>query len=298
MSGSGDARTASGRWARIGAPGRWRAVLRAEVRKVTSLRLYWLLLLPVLVLALMMSLFGTLVTLVLPLTPDTSPVLLLAGLASALSAVSIVGAAFGALTAGTEFRHRTATQAYLTGSRGQVLGAKALVSAVVAAGYGLFMTLLGPLLGGAVLGGQNLPGFGELVLTGLVGMLVCALWGVIGVAVGTLVPNQTGALALVVGYSLIGENLIAGLMRTGDESGSGPSVFARMTSFLPGNAGDIALYESPLRAAGNSGDRTALEFLAGVDAPPPGWVTLLVLLAWSAAAVALAAVVGGRRDIT
>ncbi|MDN5915881.1 MAG: ABC transporter permease subunit [Pseudonocardia sp.] len=285
--------------ARIGPAHRWRAVLRSEVRKTTSVRLYWLLLIPIAVLALAMSLFGSLITLLVPGATDTSPVLLLAGLASTLSAVSMVGGAFGALSASGEYRHRTVTQAFLTGSRGQVLGSKVVVAAVVAAVYGLLMALLGPLLGGAVLGGQTLPGAGALISLGLVGMLVCAFWGVIGVAVGTLVPNQAGAVALVVGYSLIGENVLAGVLRAGEDGGSSPTVFARVTSFLPGNAGDIALYESPVNAAGQGGDgRQILEFLAGVSSPPPGWLALLVLLAWTVAAVALATVVGGRRDIT
>lgn len=284
---------------RIGPARRWRAVLRSEVRKTTSVRMYWLLLIPIVVLALAMSLFGSLITLLVPEATETSPVLLLAGLASTLSAVSIIGGAYGALAASGEYRHRTVTQAFLTGSRGQVLGSKVVVAAVVAAGYGLLTALLGPLLGGAVLGGQTLPGAGALVSLGLVGVAVCALWGVLGVAVGTLVPNQAGAVALVVGYSLIGENVLAGVMRAGEDGGSDPSVFARLTSFLPGNAGDIALYESPVGAAGQSGaDPQVLEFLAGVSAPPPGWVALLVLAAWTVALVALAAVVGGRRDIT
>ena len=254
--------------ARIGPAHRWRAVLRAEVRKTTSVRLYWLLLIPIVVLALAMSLFGSLITLLVPTATETSPILLLAGLASTLSAVSIVAAAFGALTASGEYRHRTVTQAFLTGTRGQVLGAKVVVAAVVAAVYGLVTALLGPLLGGVVLGGQTLPDTAALVSLGLTGMLVCALWGVIGVAVGTLVPNQAGAVAVVVGYMLIGENVLAGVMRAGDETGSDPSVFARLTSFLPGNAGDIALYESPVKAAGqSSGGQLVLEFLAGVSCP-------------------------------
>ncbi len=86
-----------------------------------------------------------------------------------------------------------------------------------------------------------------------------------GVAVGTVVPNQAGAVTLTVGYLLIGENLIAGALRAGDTSFGEPSVFARLTSFLPGNAGDLALYEAPVAAAGAGAEtRTVLEFLAGL----------------------------------
>lgn len=275
------------------------AVLRAEVRRTLSVNLWWLLLLPALLLALAMSLFGGLVSLLVPSATETSAILLLTGMASALGATAIVGAAFGALLAAGEYRHRTITQAFLTGTRTQVLGAKVAVAAAVAGFYGLVVALLGPLLGGVVLGGQQLPGWGPLAGLGAIGILVCALWGVLGVAIGTLVPNQAGAVALTVGYLLVGENVLAGALRAGDTAADDPSVFARLTSFLPGNAGDLALYEAPVSSAGPDADsRLVLEFLAGVAAPPPGWVSLLVLVAWTAAGVALAVVVGGRRDIT
>ncbi|MBP2366086.1 hypothetical protein [Pseudonocardia parietis] len=284
---------------RLGAPHRWAAVLTAEVRRTLSVRLWWLLLIPAVLLALAMSLFGSLITLLVPAATETSAILMLTGLASALSTTAIVGAAYGALLAAGEYRHRTITSAFLTGTRSQVLGAKLVVAAVVAGAYGLVVALLGPLLGGTVLGGQQLPSWGQLAGLGAIGVLVCALWGALGVAVGTLVPNQAGAVTLTVGYLLVGENLIAGALRAGDSSFGDPSVFARLTSFLPGNAGDLALYEAPVSAAGAGADvRTVLEFLAGVSAPPPGWVALLVLAGWTVAGVALAVVVGGRRDIT
>ncbi|MBC3193675.1 hypothetical protein H7X46_21695 [Pseudonocardia sp. C8] len=284
---------------KLGAAHRWSAVLTGEVRRTLSTRTWWLLLIPVVLLALATSLFGSLVTLLVPTATETSPILMLTGLASALGMTAILGAAHGALLAAGEYRHRTITLAFLTGTRVQVLGAKVAVAVVVAGLYGLVVAVLGPLLGGAVLGGQQLPGWGELAGIGAIGVLVCALWGALGVAVGTLVPNQAGAVALTVGYLLIGENLVAGVLRAGDSSFGEPSVFARLTPFLPGNAGDLALYEAPVRAAGAGADaRMVLEFLAGVSAPPPGWVALLVLAAWAAAAVALAVVVGGRRDIT
>lgn len=278
---------------------RWQAVLRAEVRRTLSVNLWWLLLIPALLVAVAMSLFGGLISLLVPSATETSSIVLLTGMASALSATAIVGAAFGALLAAGEYRHRTITQAFLTGGRTQVLTAKVIVAAVVAGLYGLLVALLGPLLGGAALGGQQLPGWGQLAGLGAIGILVCALWGVLGVVIGTLVPNQAGAVALTVGYLLIGENVLAGALRTGDSGVGDPSVFARLTSFLPGNAGDLALYEAPVSLAGPGADGPlVLEFLAGVSAPPPGWVSLLVLVAWTAAGVAVAAVVGGRRDIT
>lgn len=292
-------RGAAGTPGATGTARRWRAVLRAEVRKTLSVNLWWLLLIPALLLALAMSLFGGLISLLVPAATETSAIVLLAGMASALSATAIVGAVFGALLAAGEYRHRTITQAFLTGGRGQVLGAKVVVAAVVAGLYGLVVASLGPLLGGAVLGGQQLPGWGQLAGMGAIGIIVCAAWGVLGVALGTVVPNQAGAVALTVGYLLVGENVLSATLRAGDSALGDPSVFARLTPFLPGNAGDLALYDVPVSLAGPGADtRQVLEFLAGVSAPPPGWVSLLVLLAWTAAGVALAVVVGGRRDVT
>lgn len=284
---------------RVGAPHRWRAVLTGEVRRTLSTRLWWLLLVPVVLLALAMSLFGSLMTLLVPSATETSAIMLLTGLASAQSMTAIVAATYGALLAAGEYRHRTITLAFLTGTRFQVLGAKVVVAAAVAGLYGLVVSVLGPLLGGSVFGGQQLPGWGQLAGAAAIGILVCALWGVLGVALGTLVRHQAGAVALTVGYLLIGENVVAGVLRAGDPSSGEPSLPGRLTSFLPGNAGDLALYETPVGAAGAGPDtRLVLEFLAGVSAPPPGWVALLVLAAWTAAGVALAAVVGGRRDVT
>ncbi len=289
----------SGRRARIGPAHRWRAVLRAEVRKTTSVKLWWVLIVPVVLLSLLTSQFGSLLSLVLPTASEESPIRLMVGVASATSVVSIIAAMFGALCATGEFRHRTATQAFLTGARVQVLGAKVVVAAGVGALYGLVMGILGPLLGGAALGGQTLPGAGELIVLGLIGVLVCALWGVIGVAIGTVVRNQVGAIAIAVGYLILGENVISVVLGLGDEGTSDPSWVSRLSSFLPGNAGDLALYDQALAGAGDpASTRQALELLAGATAPPPGWVAQLVLVAWAVAAVAVAVVVGGRRDVT
>lgn len=296
---SGTADHPTGPRARIGPPHRWLAVLRAEVRKTTSVKLWWVLLIPVLLLSLLTSQFGSLLALVLPSVSEDSAIRLMVGVASTTSVVSIIAAVFGTLLASGEFRHRTATLAYLTGARVQVLGAKVVVALVVGAIYGLVAVVAGPLLGGAALGGQTLPGTGELVALGAVGVLVCALWAAIGVAIGTVVRNQVGAIATVVGYMAIGEALLSLVLGLGDETGSDPSWVSRLSSYLPGNAGDVALYDGPLAGAGDADSvRQALEFLVGVSAPPPGWVSQLVLLAWVVVLVALAVVVGGRRDVT
>ncbi|MFP5020043.1 hypothetical protein [Pseudonocardia phyllosphaerae] len=285
--------------ARLGPASRWTAVLRAEVRRTLSVKLWWLLLVPVVLLAMAMSLFGGLLSLMVPAATDTSALLLLGGEASTMTATAIVAAAFGALLSAGEYRHRTITQSFLTGARHQVLGAKVAVAAVVGGLYGLVVAIVGPLVGGALFAGQQLPSTGALAGIGALGIVVCALWGVLGVVIGTLVPNQAGAVALTVGYLLIGENLLAAALRVGSSRGGDPSFLATLTPYLPGNAGDLALWQAPVDAAGEGADaRSVLEFMVGVSAPPPGWVSMLVLVAWTVVGVAAAAYVGGRRDIT
>jgi hypothetical protein len=80
---------------------------------------------------------------------------------------------------------------------------------------------------------------------------------------------------------------------------SGSPALARLTPYLPGNAGDVAIYDLPADALAGAeyGDRV-VEELAGVTAPPPWWGALSVLVGWTALATVVAWTVGDRRDIT
>jgi ABC-2 type transport system permease protein len=111
------------------------------------------------------------------------------------------------------------------------------------------------------------------------------------VAVATLTGNQVAALVIVLGYALGAEGLVSLLLNRSDA--------AALTPWLPGNAGDVALYGLPARAVAPEGfDVELVASLAGVTAPPAWWVALLVLAGWTAVATAAAWWVGGRRDVT
>lgn len=271
----------------VGAP------VRAEIRKVASTKLWWGLLIPVSLLSSMINLFGGVFTSAFP-EAERLP-LLLGSLAYALGLTSVLAAVHGVVAAAGEYRHRTITTTYLT-TRGRtpVLLAKMLVSAGVGACYALTTVVTGVLAGAAADGGAGFPGAGPLVATALIGVAVSALWGALGAAFGTAVSNQVSALVALLLYLMVGELLVGALLE-GTESEAVRSV----SSYLPGNAGDVAVYGIPAdELAGPVTGPQVVELLAGVT-NPPGWgVALLVLTAWTAAVGAVGRLVAGRRDIT
>jgi ABC-2 type transport system permease protein len=272
------------------------ALLRAELRKVSSTKLWWGLLIPVAFISIMINLFGGLFSLGLAAPGDDQRLpLLLASLAYALALTAVFAAVHGIVAAAGEFRHRTITTTYLTApGRGPVLLAKMAVGAGVGLLYALVTAFFGTLAGLAGQGSARFPEVGALLAVTGTGLVVCALWSALGVALGTVISNQVTVLVTALVYVLIGENVLSLLLNNADSE-----TVARLTSYLPVNAGDVALYDIPADVlAGPSLARGIVEGLAGVTAPPAWWASLLVLAAWTAAVAATGWVVGGRRDIT
>jgi ABC-type transport system involved in multi-copper enzyme maturation permease subunit len=266
--------------------------LRAELRRVSSTRLWWGLLVPVALVAVLVNLFGGLLGEAVA-GADPEPPLLLASVAFTLTLTVVFAAVYGTVSAAGEFRHRTVTTAYLTaGSRGRVLAAKLVAGSAVGVLYAVVAAVLGVVAGVAGQGGR-VPGLGALLAVTAVGAAVAALWGAFGAALGTLLGNQVGALVALLVYLQIGELVLAAVL---NNSGSAP--LARLTPYLPGNAGDVAIYDLPAQALAGRYAEQVVEELAGVTAPPSWWVALLVLAAWVAAATLAAWQVGGRRDVT
>lgn len=261
----------------------------AEYRKAVSVKLWWALLIPVVLISALVNAFGGLFT--ASLADLGSPSLLPVSLAYSLSLTSVFAALYGIVTAAGEFRHRTITATYLqTRGRGAVLAAKSAVAAGVGAVYALGAALLGTPAG--LLGGSTAPDAASVVAVTGIGVVVGALWAVLGTALGTVL-SQVVALVVALVYLLLGEFLLSSLLTR-----AGSPTVARLSSYLPGNAGDVALYDLPVRALSGADARPVLELLAGVSAPPPWWGALLVLVFWTAAAAATAWLVGDRRDIT
>lgn len=268
--------------------------LNSELRKAFSTRLWWGLLIPVATLSLLVNAFGAgLSSLAAGLADTGAPPLLLLSAAFSLSLTGVFAAVFGAVTAGGEFRHRTITSSYLAApARVDVLVAKLAVVGLIGGLYGLVTSVVAVLAGVLSAG---LPSGTALLSVMTIGVLVCALWAAFGAAVAVAVGNQVGALLVMLVYLLVGELLVSTLLNSSDVP-----VVAALSSYLPGNAGDIALYDLPARALveGFASADGVVEFLTAVSSPPPWWVGLVVLSGWTSLVGAVAAFLGHHRDIT
>lgn len=119
----------------------------------------------------------------------------------------------GVLSMGQEFRHKTISNTFLAGPRRhQVIFAKvgALVVILV---VNAVAHIAGAVLGGGILlstaGVSLLPDVGALAQTFALMALILVVWGLIGLGLGVLIPNQVAALFLGIALTLIVEPLVA-----------------------------------------------------------------------------------------
>lgn len=179
----------------------------------------------------------------------------------------------GVLLMTTEHRHQTISGTYIAQpDRGVVLGAKAILGIVV----GAAISLTG-LVATAAVAVPWLTSFGLEIdvahgryagaAAGTVG--VAAVYALMGVGLGTLIPNATAAIGAAVGYALVVENLVVGL------------AFQRLLHWFPGGAATALVGARPLA----SGRVSPLQAAS-------------VLLAYGVAFVSLGLLAAKRRDIT
>lgn len=262
-----------------------RDALVTEYRKLVSTRMWWLLLLVMMaylgfVAAVLSASFGAADS-----TGSAPPFEGEEAARATYSIVNGVGYVFplviGSLAMTTEFRHKTITQSLLSEpDRTRFLVAKLLsvvpvgllagvlaVAATVAAGA--------PLLAwqgdGAMLGDPDV----QLGL--LLGVVVVALWAVIGVAFGSWVSNQVAAIVVILAFTQFVEPIARVVLGALDA----PRVVG---SLLPGGAADTLIGATFL------GDPSTVDVL-------PRWVAALVLLGYAALFAVLGRLTTLRRDI-
>jgi len=270
------------------------ALLRAELRKTFSTRLWWALGIPVLVLSILYNLFGALFAGAADERGGwAATVVPLLSLAYTMALTSVFAAVAGVVGAAGEFRHHTASTTYLlTPARGRVLLAKLALGGLVGALYAVAAAAVGVPAG--MLGTGNLGD--PALLLGLVGIgvLVGALWAAIGVALGTAIGNQVGALVTVLVYLLLVDRVLALLLSSSDTR-----AVAVLAGYLPGKAADVAVYGFLADGLAMPGFASRLvEEIASVRHQSTWWVALLALAGWTAAAGGLGWLLGARRDIT
>ncbi|MGB7449842.1 MAG: ABC transporter permease [Ornithinimicrobium sp.] len=144
-----------------------------------------------------------------------APPLLLARIiyTSAIQFGYLLALVIGVLCIGQEYRHHTVTGTFLaTPRRETVIGAKVVALCIIGVVSGV-VHVLGALIGGGlILASDDLavyPDAAELTRTLLLMLLVLALWTLIGLGVGVLIPNQVAALCLAIAVAWIVEPLVA-----------------------------------------------------------------------------------------
>lgn len=192
----------------------------------------------------------------------------------------------GALATTGEFRHQTLTPTFLANPRrAGVLGAKSIALFVVGAGYGLIAVVASVGTGALTMSAFGIdPLLGESDTWALVGRLVLAmaLWAIVGVGLGVIVPSQVAAIVIVLAFTQFIEPLLRLAAMFID-------VTANIGKFLPGAASDAlvgASFYSLMSPVGQGA--TTLEW----------WQGGLVLLGYAVAFTVGGYFVSWKKDVT
>lgn len=230
------------------------AGLRAEFAKVTTTRLWWILAIVLfayvgLTAGGLGALFGGLSTGAIESTRGSGSGGQAPNFGSlgplVYSFATSIGYVFpvllGALATTGEFRHQTLTPTFLANPRRlQVLGAKSVSSLFVGAAYGV-VALVASVGAGAlalsILGIDTALGDADTWAMFGRALIAMALWAAIGVGLGTLVPNQTAAIVIILAFTQFVEPLLR-------FAGGLSDVTAAIAKFLPGAASDALVGKS------------------------------------------------------
>ncbi len=245
-------------------------LLRAELLKIRSTRMWWGLLVGALVFVAIQV-----VALILVSGQQGAPSLDQVSTVRTIWASAGTGSTFalvlGILGMTTEYRHMTITSTFLaTPRRGRVIAAKLVAHAAFGVVFGvvcvaLTAALAVPLL--AMKGAATIPTSTILQVLGAA-VVGVAVYAVVGVGVGSFVRNQVAAIVAALVWVFLVESLIISLL-------------PQVGKWLPGGAANAMMQATSTR--GN-----LLE----------PWAGGLLFLAYGLAFAALAAVTTQRRDIT
>lgn len=262
-----------------------RAALVSEYRKLVSTRMWWVLLLA---LAGYLAFIGFVMALSFVVAPDDAGLLSGPDLAASVyGLVNAIGYVFplviGSLAMTTEFRHKTITQSLLVEPRrGVFLGAKLLATVPLGLLYGVVGTLAVVGASAPVLANQGDGAFltdGDVVTVILLGVLVTALWAIIGAAFGSVLTNQVAAIVVILAFTQFVEPVGRVVLGAFDSLDG-------VAKFLPGAAADGLMGASFFGALGGESG----ELLSRPAA-------LLVLLAYAGVLALVGRYTTLRRDI-
>ncbi|MBM6405261.1 ABC transporter permease [Phycicoccus sp. CSK15P-2] len=161
----------------------------------------------------------------------------------------------GILTIGGEFRHKTITATFLaTPNRLRAMSAKVVALVVIGVFYGVLSLAGSVAVGSIVLSVIDQPAFpsGEVARTLALSLLVLALWALMGLGLGILIPNQVAALFIGVAVAWIVEPLLGLLLTIWDFSRE------NIAPYLPTSATNAIL-----NTASQNPDEIRLEWWGG-----------------------------------
>lgn len=262
--------------------------LRSEFLKITTTRIWWILALILfgyigLTAAGIAALSDALVS-----DPQAPPIPTDAFPPLVYSTVTAFGYVFpllfGALASTSEFRHQTLTPTFLaTPKRSVVLLGKLSVGAFWGVVYAVVGVIASVGIGSAVLAATGhdtlLDDPDTWALVGRI-VLAMALWAIIGVALGVLVPNQVATIVIVLAFTQFVEPLLRVAAAFWDWT-------AAVGRFLPGAASDALV-----------GSSFFTSFTGGAADPLEWWQGGLVLGAYAALFLIIGSLTTWRRDVT
>ena len=260
------------------------ALVRSELRKITTTRLWWGLLLGALVYTLIQAaanaaLAGSEPGAGQPATPglDTAEAIRTVYASSPFQGAYIFAMILGITGMTGEYRYQTITPTFLaTPKRARVVAGKMVAHLFFGIGYGIVAVLGALLVGGAIIAARGYDlGFDADRLWPSVALatLAVGLWTLLGIGIGTLIRNQVAAVLVAVFVTFLVEPLATFVLAAND--------LDNVVKWLPTNA------STALTSPGTS----LLEYL-------PWWAGGLVLLAYAALLAGLGVLLSTRRDIT
>lgn len=258
----------------------------AELRKYFTTRMWWGIAIAVAVSAMLFAvLYGYLLT--EPRTSQDANRMPVGDAAQVASSVYTAGLSvgyllmltIGVIAIGGEYRHRTITSTFLAvPQRARVMVAKAIALALIGSAYAVLSLVFSVAVGALVLSARGAAAFPSVTVARALALslLVLALWALIGLGIGILIPNQVAALLIGVGVAWLVEPLLGLLL----------SQFAftqqHVAPYLPSAATSAVLHGVTQSGA------VQLSWWAGA----------LTLMAWAAVSAGIGTWLTIRKDIS
>lgn len=262
-------------------------LIRSELLKIVTTRVWWGLLIGVVVQAAGLTLLTALLLSVAG--PDGSgganwndPAWARTVYSSGLSFAYLCTLALGALSMSGERRHRTLSITLLASPhRWRVVVAKLVAMLLAGLGYGVATELASVAVGAPILinrGGSALLTDSSVLRSLALTALAIALWAILGLGVGTVIPNQIVAIVVPVAVAWIVDPILSLVLNL-----NGHGDIAR---FLASSASSAM--SSPVTSAGQGVEVNLL----------PWWGGALVMLGYAAVLAGVGAAATLQRDVT